>query len=64
MSEFFFPKVMLLKSDTIADSGTLPLSFLFLRFVIINEADEPSIQGPEKPISKRFIEKVSYIKVA
>ena len=26
MSEFFFPEVMLLKSDTIADSGTLPLT--------------------------------------
>ena len=26
MSEFFFSEVMLLKSDTIADSGTLPLS--------------------------------------
>ena len=26
MSEFFFPEVMLLKSDTIADSGTLPLN--------------------------------------
>ena len=26
MSEFFFSEVMLLKSDTIADSGTLPLN--------------------------------------
>ena len=32
ISEVFFPEVMLLKSDTIADSGTLTLMFENLSF--------------------------------